>query len=207
MKRLLLLLALAIALSCNVSAQEKRTAVQTAGIAFYNLENLFDTIPNNPEGRDAEYTPAGSKQWDGRKYRNKIDNLSYAISQFTTKTTPYGPAIIGVSEIENRSVLDDLVAAPAIRDWKLQVVHHDSPDARGVDVGLLYNPRYFRLENVTNLVLGHTIVSCRKIIHFVRNRKIKTFDFRRTAPFRPMLILHRRPTKDRDSLTFAIRIL
>ncbi len=150
MKRLLLILAAALALHTGVGAQEARTAVQTAGIAFYNLENLFDTIPNNPEGRDAEYTPSGAKQWDGRKYRNKINNLAYAISQFTTKTTPYGPAIIGVSEIENKSVLDDLVANPAIAKWNLQVVHHDSPDARGVDVGLLYNPRYFKLENVTN---------------------------------------------------------
>ena len=150
MKRILLVLAAATLLTWGAQAQEKRTAVQTAGIAFYNLENLFDTIPNNPEGRDLEFTPGGARQWDGRKYRNKINNLAYAISQFTTKTTPYGPAIIGVSEIENKSVLDDLVSNPAIAAWKLQVVHHDSPDARGVDVGLLYNPRYFKLENVTN---------------------------------------------------------
>ncbi|MDE6109171.1 MAG: endonuclease/exonuclease/phosphatase family protein, partial [Muribaculaceae bacterium] len=151
MKRLVLILAAAIAVAWSAQAQtQSKQAVQIAGIAFYNLENLFDTIPNNPEGRDAEYTPAGSRQWDGRKYRNKINNLAYAISQFTTKTTPYGPAVIGVSEIENRSVLEDLVANPAISAWNLQIVHHDSPDARGVDVGLLYNPRYFKLENVTN---------------------------------------------------------
>ena len=125
MKRILLVLAAATLLTWGAQAQEKRTAVQTAGIAFYNLENLFDTIPNNPEGRDLEFTPGGARQWDGRKYRNKINNLAYAISQFTTKTTPYGPAIIGVSEIENKSVLDDLVSNPAIAAWKLQVVHHD----------------------------------------------------------------------------------
>ncbi len=121
-----------------------------AGIAFYNWENLFDTIPNNPEGRDSEFTPDGPRQWDGRKYREKVHNLAYAISQFTTRTTPYGPAIVGVSEIENRSVMEDVVNQPELKAWNLQVVHHDSPDARGVDVGLLYNPRYFRLENVTN---------------------------------------------------------
>lgn len=124
--------------------------VQVAGIAFYNLENLFDTIPNNPLGRDLEYTPGGSNKWDSRKYNNKIHNLAYAISQFTSKTTPNGPAIIGVSEIENRGVLEDLVAAPELRPWNLQICHHDSPDKRGVDVGLLYNPRYFTVENVTN---------------------------------------------------------
>ena len=151
MKRLVLILAAAIAVAWSAQAQtQSKQAVQVAGIAFYNLENLFDTIPNNPEGRDAEYTPGGSKHWDARKYRNKINNLAYAISQFTTKTTPYGPAVIGVSEIENRSVLEDLVANPAIAAWNLQIVHHVSPDARGVDVGLLYNPRYFKVENVTN---------------------------------------------------------
>ncbi len=152
MKKLVLILAAAIAVAWSAQAQtqSKGRAVQVAGIAFYNLENLFDTIPNNPLGRDVEYTPGGDKKWDGRKYRNKINNLAYAISQFTTKTTPYGPAVIGVSEIENRSVLEDLVADPAIAAWNLQIVHHDSPDSRGVDVGLLYNPRYFKVENVTN---------------------------------------------------------
>jgi hypothetical protein len=151
MKRILLpVIALALVCSCLVKAQTSEKRILTAGIAFYNLENLFDTIPNNPEGRDEEYTPNGSKQWDARKYNNKIHNLAYAISQFTTPTTPYGPAIIGVSEVENRSVLEDLVSQPELAKWNLQIVHHDSPDARGVDVSLLYNPRYFKVENVTN---------------------------------------------------------
>lgn len=123
------------------------------GVAFYNLENLFDTIPNNPLGRDAEFTPGGARQWDGRKYWSKISNLARAIASFTSPTTPMGPAIIGVSEIENRSVLEDLVADPQIAKWDLQIVHHDSPDRRGVDVGMLYNPRFFQVENVTNHTL------------------------------------------------------
>lgn len=124
--------------------------LQVAGVAFYNFENLFDTIPNNPEDRDLEYTPGGQKQWDGRKYREKVHNLAYAISQFKTKVTPLGPAIIGVSEIENRSVMEDVVNQPELKNLNLQIVHHDSPDARGVDVGLIYNPRYFHVQNVTN---------------------------------------------------------
>lgn len=154
MKRLSLLAILAIVCVSVVSAQDapKRKALY-AGVAFYNLENLFDTIPNNPLGRDEEYTPGGAKQWNGVKYRSKIHNLAYAISQFTTKTTPMGPAIIGVSEIENRSVLEDLVADPQIAKWNLQICHHDSPDRRGVDVSLLYNPKYFKVENVTNHTL------------------------------------------------------
>lgn len=153
MKHILSLMAAAIILlPLGARAQEKNDdrIMQVAGIAFYNLENLFDTIPNNPENRDLEYTPNGQKQWNGTKYWNKISNLARAISSFTSKTTPVGPAIIGVSEIENRSVLEDLVSDPQLAPWHLQICHHDSPDARGVDVGLLYNPRYFKVENVTN---------------------------------------------------------
>lgn len=131
---------------------QERKRYQTFGVAFYNLENLFDTINNNGK-YDQEFSPEGSYRWDGAKYWKKISNIAYTISQMTTKTTPIGPAVIGVSEIENKTVLDDLVKASAIKDWNLQVVHHDSPDARGVDVSLLYNPKLFRLINVTNHTL------------------------------------------------------
>ena len=143
---------LAIPAAMHAQAPQKR-GLQVAGIAFYNLENLFDTIPNNPRGRDVEFTPDGQRQWNGAKYWSKIHNLGRAIASFTSKTTPNGPAIIGVSEIENRSVLEDLVKDPQIANWNLQICHHDSPDHRGVDVGLLYNPRYFKVENVTNHTL------------------------------------------------------
>ncbi len=144
-------IALVLMLSVAASAQKKPgQAVETAGIAFYNFENLFDTIPNNPENRDEEYTPSGKRKWDSKKYQNKIHNLAYAISQMKTTSTPDGPAIIGVAEVENKSVLDDLVADRQIAAWNLQVVHHDSPDSRGIDVSLLYNPKYFEVENVTN---------------------------------------------------------
>lgn len=69
-----------------------KAQIQAAGIAFYNLENFFDTIPNNPFGRDLEYTPGGKNQWDSRKYNNKVHNLATAIASFKTPTTPYGPA-------------------------------------------------------------------------------------------------------------------
>lgn len=140
----------------NVRAQEDSGAdkkrVELYGVAFYNLENLFDTINNNGK-YDKEFSPGGKNKWDGHKYRTKIGNMAYAISQMTTTATPVGPAIIGVSEIENKTVLDDLVAAEAIADRGYKVIHHDSPDKRGVDVGLLYNPRFFRPIHVTNHTL------------------------------------------------------
>lgn len=136
----------ALLLPGTASAQKKYA---TYGVAFYNLENLFDTINNNGK-YDLEFSPQGSRKWDGNKYWNKIKNLSYSISQMTTKTTPEGPAVIGLSEVENITVLQDLVKAKSIADRNYQIVHHDSPDARGIDVSLIYNPKFFRVLKVTN---------------------------------------------------------
>ena len=158
MKKLILAIILCICLIIPSAAQRNsregsKRQFAVYGVAFYNLENLFDTINSNGT-YDLEYSPRGSRQWDGRKYWAKINNMATAISNMTTQTTPNGPAIIGVSEIENKSVLDDLVKADPIKRWMLQVVHHDSPDRRGVDVGLLYNPRMFRVLDVTNHLLS-----------------------------------------------------
>lgn len=152
-KRLLISLVLPLAAAFCLGAASPQKMHQVAGVAFYNLENLFDTINNNGK-YDKEFSPDGARQWNGEKYRMKLHNMAYAISQMRSRITPMGPAFIGVSEIENRSVLDDLVAQPEIADMHLQVVHHDSPDRRGVDVGLLYNPRLFRVLSVSNTTLS-----------------------------------------------------
>ena len=150
----LLALLTALGMSAQGSGQsDSKKQFLVYGVAFYNLENLFDTINNNGK-YDLEFTPQGARQWNSEKYWSKIDNLANCISKMATKNTPMGPAIIGVAEIENKSVLDDLVRAKAIKQWRMQVVHHDSPDRRGVDVGLLYNPRLFKVLDVTN----HTLV-------------------------------------------------
>ncbi len=120
------------------------------GVMFYNLENLFDTINNNGV-YDKEFSPEGARQWNGTKYWQKQHNMAYTIGQMAVKGSPAeGPVIIGVSEIENITVLQDLVRQPEIKDRRYQIVHHDGPDRRGVDVGLLYNPRFFKVLNVTN---------------------------------------------------------
>ena len=151
MRRILTLAFVIAMFSSWAFAQGKQ--YQIAGVAFYNLENLFDTIPNNPLGRDEEFTPNGARQWTGKRYWSKIHNMAYAISNLKTERTPLGPAILGVSEIENITVLQDLVKDPQLKDLHLQIIHHDSPDRRGVDVGFLYNPRLFRPLNVTHHTL------------------------------------------------------
>lgn len=150
MKKLLLFALSLLIIGGTIAAQEQQGKPhETYGVMFYNLENLFDTI--NANGTyDLEFSPRGARQWNSQKYWSKQHNMAWAISQMTTKATPMGPAIIGVSEVENRSVLEDLVRQPELKPWHLRIVHHDGPDRRGIDVGLLYNPRFFRVLNVTN---------------------------------------------------------
>lgn len=155
MKKLFLLVVLIMAFAAGACAQlpDKRDADEAQyrvyGVAFYNLENLFDTI--NANGTyDLEFSPEGAREWDSRKYWSKINRLATAIAAMTNSATPYGPAVIGVSEIENESVMQDLVNAAPVAGRGYRIVHHDSPDRRGVDVGLLYNPAFFNLLNVTN---------------------------------------------------------
>lgn len=151
MRRLITALIVSLALT-GAAGQLAAKKIATYGVAFYNLENLFDTINNNGK-YDKEFSPEGSYRWDGKKYWSKIKNIGYSISQMTTRTTPDGPAVIGVSEIENITVLQDLVKDPQIKDRNYGIIHHDSPDRRGVDVGLLYNPKFFRPLRTTNHVL------------------------------------------------------
>ena len=156
MKKLFyIVLALAASLSAQAINQEQQDEqqldrrYQMYGVMFYNLENLFDTINNNGR-QDYDFTPMGAYQWNGTKYWQKEHNMAYAISQMEVKGSPAeGPVIIGVSEIENITVLQDLVKQPELKDRRYQIVHHDSPDPRGIDVALLYNPRFFKVLNVT----------------------------------------------------------
>lgn len=127
----------------SVPAQEKQ-AYKVGLVGFYNLENLFDTI-DDPLKNDEEFLPNGANQWNTEKYTTKLHNMAYAISTIGTDWSPDGVAVLGMSEMENRTVLEDLVAQPELADRHYQVVHYDSPDRRGVDVGLIYNPKYFKL--------------------------------------------------------------
>jgi len=111
-------------------------------VAFYNLENLFDTI--HDEGKnDYEFLPAGSYHWDKNKYENKLKNMARALLDLGTDMVPAGAAVIGVSEVENARALQDLINQPEMKKRGFQFVHIEGPDKRGVDCALLYNPRMF----------------------------------------------------------------
>ncbi|WP_010249367.1 endonuclease [Myroides injenensis] len=127
-------------ISFGVQAQDKKFEIQT--IAFYNVENLFDTI-RDPKIYDEEWTPTGAQSWTSQKYNQKIHNLARVMSQIGTDDNPQMPAVIGVAEVENRGVLEDLVKDPQLAPGDYGIVHYDSPDKRGIDVGLLYSRKHF----------------------------------------------------------------
>jgi predicted extracellular nuclease len=139
MKKYLLLLPLFF-LFFKSPAQKKQ--YKSAIIGFYNLENLFDTIDNTLIN-DEEFLPSGIRNYNTAIYRDKLTKLASVIAQMGTAYTPDGPAILGVAEIENDTVLNDLIKETQLKKRNYQFVHYDSKDARGVDVGLLYNPTYF----------------------------------------------------------------
>lgn len=112
-------------------------------VAFYNLENLFDTVDDPDNRGDDEFLPATTYHWTPEKYEKKLDNLARVISQIGRDYCPVGPAVIGVTEVENRQVLEDLVRRPDVASMNLEVIHKESPDRRGIDVALLYNPKLF----------------------------------------------------------------
>lgn len=113
-------------------------------VVFYNFENLFDTL-DDPDKYDEEFTPRGVKKWNTAKYNKKIANLDRVLFDIAAEDRDF-PVVIGVSEIENRNVMEDVLAQEKLAHANYRVVHYDSPDARGVDVGFYYRPDIFKLE-------------------------------------------------------------
>jgi hypothetical protein len=146
-----ILLAFSAGRVINPNTNDKK--YETACIGFYNVENLYDTI-NDPNKQDEEFLPEGANQWTGDRYVKKLDRLAEVISQLGTEFTPNGVSVMGLCEIENKSVLEDLVKREKIAKRNYKVILHDGPDRRGVDVALLYNPAHFELTHYTTYALN-----------------------------------------------------
>jgi predicted extracellular nuclease len=106
-------------------------APQVYRLAFYNVENLFDTL-DDPHKLDDEFTPSGKNKWTTERYQKKLSDLARVIGEMGC------PEVFGLTEVENKSVLADLTQAGALASRGYRIVHYDSPDERGIDVALLY---------------------------------------------------------------------
>ena len=138
--RKLLLIAFSLFHFCVLAQAEKQYQIRT--VAFYNLENLFDT-ENDTLIFDDDRTPEGKDNWTLKRYNKKLDHLTRVLSEIGSEVTKTSPDIIGVCEVENLSVIEDLVNHGNLIDKQYGIVHFDSPDERGIDVALLYKKDVF----------------------------------------------------------------
>jgi len=109
-------------------------------VMCYNVENFFDCVDDSLTN-DAEYLPGGMRAWNYQKYQQKQANIAKVITALGGWDAP---AIVGLCEIESEKCLWDLTRQSGLKNLKYKFLHHESPDARGVDVGLLYQPKMFR---------------------------------------------------------------
>ncbi|MGC1515772.1 MAG: endonuclease/exonuclease/phosphatase family protein [Maribacter sp.] len=128
-------------LPIGLLAQDKKS-YQVRTVAFYNLENLFDT-KNDTTIYDDDRTPEGKDRWTEVRYLKKIADVSQVISEIGVPLNPTAPDVVGVCEVENRAVLEDLIRHPNLAASNYGIVHFDSPDERGIDVALLYKKDAF----------------------------------------------------------------
>lgn len=126
---------------------EKGKNYYVSAIGFWNVENLYDTL-NDPKKIDEEFLPDGTNAWTGARYWEKINHMSKVIAEMATDATPEGLSILGLCEIENKNCLDDLAKDPQLKSRNYQTILVEGPDARGVDPGLMYNPKHFKVIKV-----------------------------------------------------------
>jgi predicted extracellular nuclease len=130
----------------NITAQENKRNFKIHTVAFYNLENLFDTI--NDVNKNDEASPIMEIRFNrGKIYREKVSNMAEVVSQIGYDVTKRPPSILGICEVENRTVVEDLISDEKLRKYNYGIVHYESPDDRGIDVGLIYNKDVFKVKN------------------------------------------------------------
>jgi len=111
-------------------------------VVFYNVENLFDTI-DSPDTKDEEFLPSSEKEWDSYRYNYKLNQLEKVFAIIIDKENKKRlPDIIGLCEVENKLVVDDLLKTPIFKNHNYSIVHKESPDGRGIDCALLVNNKF-----------------------------------------------------------------
>jgi hypothetical protein len=136
---------------------------KVAKVIFYNTENLFDTI-DDPATIDEEFTPNGTAQWTTDRYLHKLNNISKVLGAICDIAPPL---VIGLAEVEHKSVAQDLAARKALAKYHLEVIEQESPDARGIDCALLYNPSLMKIvkSEMLPVALPETDKGTRDIVY------------------------------------------
>ncbi len=140
---LLRYIALFLLLSIGVLGHTQSRKFDIHTIAFYNVENLFDTIDDRYK-YDNDFTPNGLHQYTTKIYWDKIAKISRVLALIGREENPKPPAIIGLCEVETTAVLEDLINHHLLKNENYGIVHYESPDERGIDVALLYQKEHFK---------------------------------------------------------------
>jgi len=139
------ILAVALISTLKINAQEKNYEV--ISVAFYNLENLFDVYNDTTINDEASPIMEMDSAVRPEFYQKKLKNMAKVVADIGTDLTGMPPAILGVCEVENDDVILDLINQPRLRPYNYDVIHHDSPDERGIDTGLIYQRNVFTPTN------------------------------------------------------------
>ena len=142
---ILILFAFAKATQAQSSQSAKKYKVKT--VAFYNLENLFDTEDDTTIYDEASPIMEMAEGIREEVYQKKLNNMARVLRKIGTDKAQTAPSIIGVCEVENRKVLEDLASHPLLKEFDYGIVHYNSPDRRGIDTGLLYKKQDFKVTN------------------------------------------------------------
>ncbi|MCB0754714.1 MAG: endonuclease/exonuclease/phosphatase family protein [Flavobacteriales bacterium] len=159
----------------NRTAPERK-AVE---VVFYNVENLFDTVEDTTVWDD-EFLPDSAKDWTQERYQKKLTDLAKVLTEISEDDLP---EIIGLCEVENRQVVEDLFATDSLGKKKYKVIHEQSPDFRGIDVALAYDSELmselyheairlsfsFDPETKTRDILYAKLLSCGDTLHVFVN--------------------------------------
>lgn len=133
--------------------KEQNTTLATSPyiIGFYNVENLFDT-KDDPYTEDEWFLPTSETEWDDKKYQKKLKDLASVIDALNADEG--GPDLLGLCEVENKTVVEELAAQSKLKDSHYEVIHYESPDTRGIDVAALYNSQLFELIDSRSITVA-----------------------------------------------------
>ena len=151
MNKYFLIFSIFLLLNTDLFSQEKKYKIHT--VAFYNVENLFDTI-DNPKTYDDSRTPNGKDKWTSEVYYKKLNNVARVISEIGYEETKTLPSIVGLCEVENKEVIRDLINSNDLLNGNYGISHFDSPDERGIDVALIYKKNIFKVINSNSTFLN-----------------------------------------------------
>lgn len=160
-KTLFLALLIGSFTACQQKIHTLKRPANGLSIAFYNIENLFDTI-DDPKTNDRDFLPDAKVPWNSERYTHKLSQISKVIAAMDTLDFPH---VLGLSEIENKTVLEDLIAEKQIEKAGYEIIHIEDNDPRGIEVAMLFRPDYFKPVHQQALV--HVRENGRKSRHIL----------------------------------------